>query len=345
MRDSFWGKLYIRNLEAGNLIENFLVSAVSSFLAIRFFLNIFNYPQLGKGEIHIAHMLWGGLLMVIALIITFSFLTKHAQIIASIIGGVGFGAFIDELGKFITRDNNYFFQPTIAFIYILFILLFLLSREMDQYRKLSKTEYLINALEVSKEAIISDLNEEEKQKTLDYLKKYSSQNQFTIAFTKMIEKSKIEDENKLNFFSFIAINLKKYYFKIIQKEWFIKIVIAVFVFQSLLFFQHFRELIKTIPSIFPLEIPFFKIAELIFSVVSGFLALLGIMQIKKNRLNSFNFLKKSTLVSIFLTQFFAFYSLQLYALGSLILNLIILSALNYAIKKEHLIENEASLVV
>lgn len=323
-------------------MENFLVSAVSSFLALRFFLNLFNYPQVGKGEIHIAHMLWGGLLMVLALIITFSFLTKHSQNIASIIGGVGFGAFIDELGKFITRDNNYFFQPTIACIYILFILLFLLSREMDKYHQLSKTEYLINALEVSKEAIISDLDEDEKQRALDYLKQSSTPNDFNTAFANIIKNCRVDDGNKIKIFRFLAINLKKYYFFIIQKEWFIKIIIAIFIFQSVLFFQHFLELIKTIPDIFPLEIPFFKISELVFSVVSGFLAFFGILQIKKNRLYSFNLLKKSTLVSIFLSQFFAFYSLQFYALGSLVMNLIILSALNYAIKKERLNANEAS---
>lgn len=42
------------------------------------------------------------------------------QRLCALIGGIGFGLFIDELGKFITRDNNYFFQPTIGLIYAVF---------------------------------------------------------------------------------------------------------------------------------------------------------------------------------------------------------------------------------
>jgi hypothetical protein len=41
---------------------------------------------------------------------------------AAIVGGVGF--FIDELGKFITEDNNYFYNPAAALIYLIFIGLF-----------------------------------------------------------------------------------------------------------------------------------------------------------------------------------------------------------------------------
>src|SRR4051812_6219463 len=118
-------KIFIRNLEAGKLLELFLVIAIASLLIIRFFLHLTGYPQLGGGRIHIAHMLWGGFLMLFALVLLFGFLGKTTRQAAAIFGGVGFGLFIDELGKFISRDNNYFYQPAVAIIYVIFIALFL----------------------------------------------------------------------------------------------------------------------------------------------------------------------------------------------------------------------------
>ncbi len=120
--------LFIRNIEATSYRENFLVSAVVSIFLIRIFLHFTSYPQLGGGNYHIAHILWGGFFMMAALLILLSFLNEKAAVVASILGGIGFGAFIDELGKFITSNNNYFFQPTIALIYIIFVLLFLIYR-------------------------------------------------------------------------------------------------------------------------------------------------------------------------------------------------------------------------
>src|SRR2546428_6131447 len=54
---------FIRNLDAGKLLESFLVSAVAAFLGVRFFLGVTGYPRLGGGGLHIAHMLWGGTLI------------------------------------------------------------------------------------------------------------------------------------------------------------------------------------------------------------------------------------------------------------------------------------------
>ncbi len=124
---------FARNIIGEDLLENFIISAVASLLLIRLYLYITDYPQLGGSGLHIAHMLWGGMLMLVALFISLGCLSHPAHEWAAVLGGIGFGAFIDELGKFITQDNNYFFQPTIAIIYVTFILIYLATRIIFTY--------------------------------------------------------------------------------------------------------------------------------------------------------------------------------------------------------------------
>ena len=93
------------------LLESFLVAAVISVLVIRWFLTLADFPRLGSGGLHIAHMLWGGALMLVAILLLLAYLDRPVQHAAAFIAGLGFGTFIDEIGKFVTTDNDYFFRP------------------------------------------------------------------------------------------------------------------------------------------------------------------------------------------------------------------------------------------
>lgn len=153
IRSPWEGKL-ARNIYAGSVLEVFMVTAVTSVLAIRFFLEITGYPQVSGGGLHIAHVLVGGLFMLISILILLTFLGNYSRSLAAVLGGFGFGAFIDELGKFITSDNDYFFQPTIGLIYIIFVLLFVFIREISNRNYLTEKEKQVNFLEISEEAVL-----------------------------------------------------------------------------------------------------------------------------------------------------------------------------------------------
>jgi hypothetical protein len=135
---------WVRDADAGDSIEILLVAAIGSILAIRAFLAATGYPQIGGGGLHIAHMLWGGFFMLAALVLLFRYWNPSLRRLAAVLGGIGFGTFIDELGKFITSDNDYFFQPTVALLYVLFMLLFLLVRAIRRAAPLSPQEQLVN---------------------------------------------------------------------------------------------------------------------------------------------------------------------------------------------------------
>jgi len=47
------------------------------------------YPRVGSNGVHIAHMLWGGLLMLLALMLLIAFLDRSVQHLAAVIAGLG----------------------------------------------------------------------------------------------------------------------------------------------------------------------------------------------------------------------------------------------------------------
>jgi hypothetical protein len=161
--------MFVRSVYAETLLEDFFVSAVASVLVIRLYLHATGFPQLGSGTLHIAHILWGGLFMLIALIVLLAFLDHRVKIIAAVLGGIGFGTFIDELGKFITRDNDYFFQPTVALIYVIFVLIFFIIRAIGRRRFLSNQECLANAIDIAKQGSLAGLDQEEQANALKLL--------------------------------------------------------------------------------------------------------------------------------------------------------------------------------
>ena len=74
---------------------------------------------------------------------------------ACILAGLGWGQYIDELGKYMSRDNNYLFRPAIILIYISFVLLFLIyyfvhTRLQPRHTQISVFNSLLSKLSTFK---------------------------------------------------------------------------------------------------------------------------------------------------------------------------------------------------
>ena len=136
----------IQRESAGQYLLLTLVSFAASVTLIRLFLSVTNYPQLGGGTLHIAHVLWGGLLLYIAALLPLLFANREIYRIAAILAGTGVGLFIDEVGKFITAQNDYFFPIAAAIIYAFFLLTLLLFINIRRNARLSGRDELIQSI-------------------------------------------------------------------------------------------------------------------------------------------------------------------------------------------------------
>lgn len=121
----------IRRSHGGWYVEAFVVIAVVTILITRAYLAATGYPQIGGGTLHIAHALWGGAAMVIALVAVLSFLGRGPRRFAVLIGGIGFGLFLDEVGKFVTKTNDYFYAPSVSIMYVVLVVILLVNHELQ----------------------------------------------------------------------------------------------------------------------------------------------------------------------------------------------------------------------
>ena len=127
----------VRALDGGRNMQLMVLAGIVTVLVTRAYLAATGYPQVGGGSLHIAHALWGGLLMLVGLVVALLFADRLARLVTALAGGIGIGLFVDEVGKFITRTNNYFFAPAAGVMYLLFAALVLLVTRVRTRRRAS----------------------------------------------------------------------------------------------------------------------------------------------------------------------------------------------------------------
>lgn len=149
-----------------------LLSFGASVSLTRMFLSATGYPQLARGEIHVAHVLWGGLFLFAAALLPIIYANRWVYLSGAVLAGVGVGLFIDEVGKFITQSNDYFHPAAAPIIYAFFLLTVLLYGRVRRPPHRSARAELYRALEALEELLDHDLDESERvelEKRLEYV--------------------------------------------------------------------------------------------------------------------------------------------------------------------------------
>jgi hypothetical protein len=146
-----------RSFVGPSVTEAFIIIAIATILITRLYLRLTGYPQVGRGNLHIAHALYGGALMMLALVIGWMTLGFGARMTSVVMGGIGFGLFLDEVGKFVTKDNDYFYGPAAEIMYILVVLILVGARIIRDFRPLSAQECLASAASIAADGLARGL--------------------------------------------------------------------------------------------------------------------------------------------------------------------------------------------
>jgi len=156
-------RVAVKREKADQYVLISLISFAGMVLITRLFLELTGYPQLGNKELHIAHVLWGGLFLFIGLMLPLILANTWALFWSSVVGGVGFGLFIDEVGKFITQSNDYFYPPAAPIIYTFILITVFLYLRIRRTPKLKARAELYRALQNMTEVLDYDLDPIEMQ--------------------------------------------------------------------------------------------------------------------------------------------------------------------------------------
>ena len=321
--------LFVRRIYVGRDLELFLVTAVATILIVRAALAATGWPQLGGGKIHFAHLLWGGLGMLIALILFMSMEGRLWKLLATFAAGIGFGLFIDELGKFITSDNDYFFKPAIAIIYVVFVVLLLVARAISHAVAVSPQSALVNAFDLAKEAVIRDMDQAERADALAMLARCDQTDPIVGQLRTMVEGMKDVPASAPPALLRLKARLGRWIARISANRWFRIVVVGWYVALALVSLAYPFVAASSVAAM-----DFAQKGQVASALAAGVLVVIGILRWRHSRLAAYRWFERAVLVTLFINEFFAFYRQQLTAVFGLAIVLVTFVTIRLLIREE-----------
>jgi hypothetical protein len=323
----------VRSIYADRDVELFVVVAIATILIVRAALAATGWPQLGGGKIHFAHLLWGGLGMLIALTLFMAMEGRLWKQLATFAAGIGFGLFIDELGKFITSDNDYFFRPVFAFIYMIFVVLLIVTRALLTTHHPSSQAALVNLFGLASEAAVRPWDESERAQALHLLAACDQRDPVVQDLAPLVTRVAAHTSGRQGAYETSKTRLGGFYDSLVERRWFKALLVG------------YLALIALVGLLFGLAVivaaqgdqtavDFWTYGQAISAGVSAILVMVGLVRWRRSRLAAYRWFERALLVAIFVTQFFAFYNNQITQVFGLAIALLTYAAIRRMIRQE-----------
>jgi len=318
--------------------ESFLVSAVVTVLGIRAYLSATGYPQLGGGGLHIAHVLWGGLLMLTGVLLILLRLGRPALRIGAVLAGIGFGFFIDEIGKFVTSDVNYFFQPAVAMIYVIFVVLLITLAVIRRRTHLDPRSALANAMALHDQAVNDPAATDVRREVLGLLARSDPSDPLVPVLRDAVAAADDGADLPPSTWQRMRLRALGAYDHMATRSWFPGVVLGVFVMVG----------VATIGLAVPIflehdGVSFTEWMQVAGTLASAILIVVGLIRWRGSRARAYRWFERAVLVDILITEVFTFYDAPGAATVGLAVDIVLLIAVRIAARHEALSEGEDEL--
>jgi len=174
------------------------LAGIATVLITRAYLAATGYPRIGGGGIHIGHVVWGGLLMICALTVALVWAGERARMWTALLGGVGIGLFVDEVGKYLTTTNDYFYRPAAAIIYLVFAALLVVASFLgrDSVADVGDaSQRLATAAQIAASGLVSGLTAEERASATQLLTGCPEQDRDAVL--RLLELAEVREPSRL----------------------------------------------------------------------------------------------------------------------------------------------------
>jgi hypothetical protein len=318
-----------RSFDLHQRLTTMLVCAVATVVFTRALLAATGYPQVGNSTLHIAHVLWGGLLLTGSLIATLAFLSPATKPIASVAGGIGFGLFIDEVGKFVTRDVNYFYRPAIAIIYVSFLVLFGVVRWLSR-RGFSAEEATLIGLDALQRAAVGALGDDRRARVLALIHATGAHDDLAQAVTSLLDSAATAPQGEASLTHRLSSSASRLWGRLSRHRLFRRAVFAVLLAAAAVSGIEDGWLLRHGVS----HLPFSERAFTLTTAVADLMLALGALRLSRSLLSALRWYDHAVLLEITVAQVFLYGSEQLAATLNLTVLLVVWGLLRWTIEFE-----------
>jgi hypothetical protein len=317
-----------RSYALGPQLDTFLVCAATAVILNRVVLIILGYPQIGSrdpGGIHISHSIYGGIMMLVAIMIAISFLAPAIRWWLAILGGLGFGWYVDELGKYVS-NAGYLYRGALPLIYGVFVVLFLVARTLAG-RAYGPDDAVANALESLKLAAVGLLDDVRRREALERFDAVGPTGDFAVQVHDLLGNAPASPARPPGWWRRFQVRARAWYVAWSHRRSF---TIVIEVFFLLLAVSTLGGAIGVSVDGAGITKPSERVAT-IAATVAGILVLIGIVRLRKSRLAALRWFDRALLIWILVVQVYMFRQEQFAAVLGLAVDLFIWAMVRSAI--------------